>query len=236
MTAQILLIIAAYLLGSVPHLRFLAKLRRIGLSGDFHQELWSRGGKIFGVLGIFGEFIKGIASVLAGKALSMPPSVVAAAGLAAVCGQMWPVFSRFDGEKGNSIAIAMVFALVPYVALIGIIPVVVSLIFRTVPRLTARRKSGEGRGLIGGSYSRSLPLGMFACFLIMPFAAWGLGEPREIVWCLAALFILMIIVRRLTAGLKRDLASGAAVGDILVNRLFYDRAAVEWRQGQLSAQ
>jgi glycerol-3-phosphate acyltransferase PlsY len=225
MLADILLIIGAYLLGSVPHLKLLAKLRRIDLSGDFHQQLWSRGGKVFGVLGIIGEFIKGITSVLAGKALNMPPGVVAAAGLAAVCGQMWPVFSRFDGEKGNSIAVAMVFALVPYVALIGIIPVIISLIVRTVPRLIAKRKFGEGGGLIGGSYSRSLPLGMFACFLVVPFAAWWLGEPREVVWCLAALFILMIIVRRLTAGLRRDLVSGAAVKDILVN-------ARRWRGGR----
>jgi hypothetical protein len=46
MLADIFLITGAYLLGSVPHLKLLAKLRRIDLSIDFHQQLWSRGGRL----------------------------------------------------------------------------------------------------------------------------------------------------------------------------------------------
>ncbi len=231
MLTGILLIIGAYLLGSVPHLKLLAKVRRIELSGDFHQELYKRGGKLIGVMGVIGEFIKGVTPVFFGKAYGLPSGIVAATGLAAVCGQMWTVFSKFDGEKGNSIAIAMVFALVPYAALIGIIPVIIALLVRTVPRIIAKRKY-KNIEIIGGAYSRSLPLGMFVCFLVIPFAAKWLGEPREVIWCLWALFILMIIIRRVTAGLSRDLrsAGGGDVKKIILYRLFYDRAAIEWRQ------
>ena len=39
MWADATLILSAYLLGSVPHLSLLAKLRRIELNGDFHESL-----------------------------------------------------------------------------------------------------------------------------------------------------------------------------------------------------
>ncbi len=229
MWAEVLLVIGAYLFGSVPHLRFIARLRGIRLEGDYHQELWRRAGRVTGVLGVIGEFVKGAAPVLVGKALGFGPAFVAGAGVAAVCGQMWPVFARFDGEKGNSIAIAMSAALAPLALLCSLGFVIVALVVRMAPRVRAR---SSGRPIIGGEYSRSLPLGMFACFLSLPFFAWAFSEPPPYVWGLAALFILMIVVRRLTAGLLLDLReSPARRRDIVLRRLFYDRAAVSWRQG-----
>ncbi len=228
MWAAVLLVAGAYLFGSVPHLRFLSRLRGIRLDGDYHQELWHRAGRLTGVLGVLGEFVKGAAPVLVGKSLDFAPPAVAVAGVAAVCGQMWPVFGRFDGEKGNSIAVAMGAALVPLALLCSLGFVVVALVVRMAPRIRAR---SSGRRIIGGEYSRSLPLGMFACFLALPFFAWAFGEPPAYIWGLAALFGLMIIMRRLTAGLRLDLReSPDRRRDIILRRLFYDRAAVSWRR------
>jgi glycerol-3-phosphate acyltransferase PlsY len=229
MWADAALIIGAYILGSVPHLRLLAKLRRVELDGDFHENLWYRAGKIIGVIGVLGEFAKGALPVLAGRWLGFELAAIAMAGLAAVCGQMWPVFSRFDGEKGNSIALAMAMALVPKATLISIVPVIISLLIRTVPRMMAGAGSSGDRHVIGGAYSRSLPLGMFICFLILPFVGWYFGEPAEIVWCCAALFVL-IMVRRLTAGLRADLKASNDLKSILLKRLLFDRATAKWRQ------
>jgi glycerol-3-phosphate acyltransferase PlsY len=221
-----LFIVAAYLLGSVPHLPLLAKLRHVELDGDFHQELWHKAGKLTGSLGVVGEFIKGIMPVLVAKAIHFNLLIVAMAGLAAVCGQMWSVFSDFDGEKGNSIGLAMAMALAPLTVLMSLIPVIIALFVRTVPRLIAKARSGGGKPLIGGAYSKSLPVGMLVCFLILPFIAWYRGEPWETVGCLGALFIL-IMVRRLTAGLRGDLKTGEDIKAILLRRLLYDRATVE---------
>ena len=141
---------------------------------------------------------------------------------------MWPVFSGFDGEKGNSIAIAMSAALVPFATLYALIFVIVALAVRMAPRLSKRT---SGQRIIGGEYSRSLPVGMLACFLALPFLAWALGEPSAYIWGLAALFVLMIVVRRLTAGLRRDLReSPDPRSAVLLRRLLYDRATVSWRQ------
>jgi acyl phosphate:glycerol-3-phosphate acyltransferase len=229
MWADALFILGAYLLGSAPHLRFLATLKHIEPGGDYHQDLWHRGGKLFGVLGVLGEFAKGIITILAGKALGFSPLTLGIAGVAAVCGQMWPVFTGFDGEKGNSIGIAVIFSLTLVSALVAIIPVIIALLFRTIPRVMAKDKSGGKKPLVGGPYSRSLPLGMTACFLLLPFIAWYFGEVAEIIWSYAALFLL-IMVRRLTAGLRDDLKTGEGTGKIIIRRLLYDRATAGWRK------
>ena len=229
MWANLLLVLGAYLLGSIPHLSLLAKLCRVELDGDFHENLWYRAGRFTGVMGVIGEFIKGILPVLVGKLLGFDILIVSVAGLAAVCGQMWPVFSRFDGEKGNSIALAMIVTLAPVSGLIILIFPIISLIIRTVPRLIARfRKSGD-TSIVGGPYSRSLPVGMFLCFLALPFVSWYVGEPVAVVWAFALLYIL-IMVRRLTAGIREDLKVSRDIGDILLKRLLFDRATAGWRK------
>jgi glycerol-3-phosphate acyltransferase PlsY len=229
MWANVLLVLGAYIFGSIPHLSLLAKLRRVELDGDFHENLWYRAGRIIGVAGVLGEFVKGILPVLAGMLLGFPLATVAVAGLAAVCGQMWPVFSKFDGEKGNSIAIAVVLTLVPVPGLISLIPVVISLIIRTAPRLLARSAKSGDRSIVGGPYSRALPVGMFLCFLILPFVSWFFGEPLEVVWSCAILYIL-IMIRRLTAGLRDDLKASRDIGGVLLRRLLFDRATAKWRR------
>jgi glycerol-3-phosphate acyltransferase PlsY len=223
MAVDILFVLGSYLLGSVPHLSLLARLSRVNLEGDFHLSLWQHAGKIFGIIGVLGEFIKGALPILIGRGIGLDLTAIAIAGLAAVCGQMWPIFSRFDGEKGNSIAIAMVIALIPKSALTAIFPIVVALIFRTIPRLTAKRGQSSDQSIIGGHYSRSLPLGMAIYFLILPLSAWYFEERTVIIWCCVALLCL-ILTRRLTAGLGSDLKTGKDIKLILMRRLLYDRA------------
>jgi glycerol-3-phosphate acyltransferase PlsY len=217
------LVLGAYLVGSLPHLKMLARLRSVQLEGDFHQGLWERGGRVVAVGGVLLEFVKGALPVLAGKALGFSPIVVGLAGVAAVAGQMWPVFSRFDGEKGNSISVAVEAALVPPAFLAAMIPMLVAVIVRTVRRL---RTSG---GVIGGTHSRSLPIGMLLGFLVFPLAALFLGESAGMVWCGAAIWVL-IVLRRLTADLGSDLKTSNDVGHVLLERFLYDRPAVTWRR------
>jgi len=229
MKGEIVLILGAYLLGSAPHLQLLAKLRHIGLNTDFHQSLWDRGGPVIGTIGILGEFAKGIIPVLLGKSLGFSLLIVALAGLAAVIGQMWTIFSRFDGEKGNSIALAMAMALTPIATLVALIPIVISLVIRTLPRLVRSAWASHREPIVGGGPSRSLPLGMAAAFLLLPLASWRLDGPLTISFVYSALFVL-IIVRRLTAGLSSDLRASRDIKSIVMNRLLYDRALGQWRE------
>ena len=142
---------------------------------------------------------------------------------------MWPIFSKFDGEKGNSIALAMVITLIPKIALVAIFPVIIALVIRVLTRLTTKSKSSSDRAIIGGSYSRTLPLGMAIFFLILPVTSWYFGESTEIIWCCTLLFVL-IMIRRLTAGIKSDLKVSNDIKDTIIKRLLYDRATAIWRQ------
>jgi len=223
MWADVVLILGAYLLGSLPHLSFLGKLRGVDLEGDLHISLWRRGGRLVGTMGILGEFAKGAIPVLVGKSLGFDLSIVVLAGLAAVSGQMWPIFSRFDGEKGNSIGLGMAGALAPIALFIALVPMAIGVAIRTVPRLLDSSQSRNERLKFGGPPSRSEPLGMAIGFLVLPIASWGLGELRVITLGYIALFVL-IMVRRLTAGLRGDLARNTGIKRILINRLLYDRS------------
>lgn len=228
MWADVALILGAYLLGSLPHLSALAKLRGIELDGDYHISLWEKAGPLLWFTGILGELAKGAIPILIAKSLGFSLPIVALAGLAAVSGQMWPIFSRFDGEKGNSIGLAMAAALVPIPTLIALIPIVVAVILRVVPRLLSARRSTNHKSAIGGAPSRVLPLGMATGFFVLPLASWWLGKPLELILACAALFIL-IMLRRLTAGIRSDLAESIDTKAIITKRLFYDRATAKWR-------
>jgi len=223
MWADIILILGAYLLGSLRHLSALGKLRGIDLEGDSHISLWRKGGRLVGTIGVLGEFAKGVIPVLVGRSLGFDLLIIVLAGLAVVSGQMWSVFSRFDGEKGNSIGLAMAGALSPLVLFIALVPITIGFCIRTMPRLLNTRQSLNERFKFGGPPSLSLPLGMASGFLVMSVASWWLGEPLVITSGYIALFIL-IMVRRLTAGLKGDLAVNTNIRGILINRLLYDRS------------
>ena len=108
---------------------------------------------------------------------------------------MWPIFSRFDGEKGNSVALAVALALTPGLAIVAFLPVIISLIIRTPPRLLYSVKSPNKSPIIGGPNSRSLPLGMALSFILLPLASWWVGEPLEIILGYSALFILLIALK-----------------------------------------
>lgn len=219
-------VLGAYLLGSLPQLFALAKLRRVRLDGDFHMSLWQRAGLALAIVGILLEFIKGALSIFIGRWLGFDITVIAVAGVAAVCGQMWPVFQKFDGEKGNTIGLAMAAALSFQAIIFGIIPVAIGAAVRTVPRIFSR--SSKRVSIFGGPNSLGLPLGMFFGFLVLPVASWWLNHPLAVTWAFIATFLL-ILIRRLTAGISSDLKICSDWKRIFWGRLLLDRGISKYR-------
>jgi hypothetical protein len=80
---------------------------------DLHHALWYGVGRGWGILGFLLDVLKGVVPVLAGFLLGFPLGINALAGLAALCGQMWPVFRKFDGERGNTVSLGINFTLSP---------------------------------------------------------------------------------------------------------------------------
>jgi len=235
--ADIGLIIGAYLLGSLPYMSLLARAKGIKLSHDedMHFAIWSRVGRLWGISGVIVDALKGVIPVIIGFAFHLDLAAIAASGVAAVAGQMWPVFRRFDGEKGNTTGIGFIIALTSYLtSTISPLAYLVFVIFailvltgagiRTIPRIMAPNQTVNQRLMLGGPASNSMPLGMLTAFAIAPIASAILRQPCEMTWSFLAVFVILMI-RRLTAGLTKDLKSPkTGLGQILLNRFLYDRS------------
>jgi acyl phosphate:glycerol-3-phosphate acyltransferase len=218
-------ILGCYLVGAIPHLYLLGRLKGLRLTGDLHMALWREGGRPLGTIGFLLELFKGFIVIIAGRVFGVDTAVLVAGGVAAVVGQMWPVFYHFDGEKGNSIGAAMALTLTPGPFGIAAIFMATGYLIRTVPRFLARGQTMNEKLKLGGPPSLPFPLGMAVGFAVLPLAAWLLGRPKEYVIGYAVLFGL-IMIRRITAGLSLDLAAHKKLGPVLVNRLLYDRPDV----------
>jgi glycerol-3-phosphate acyltransferase PlsY len=168
---------------------------------------------------------KGPIPVLAAWLLGAEPWLAGAAGVAVVIGQMWPVFRPSTGGKGNSTGLFMALALAPGPLLVALVPIVISLLIRTAARLLGRHS------LLSGPPSNSLPIGMLVGFSLLPVLAYVMGEPTEVALALLALWAA-IVFRRLTAGLRADLRQAPWKGQVIFNRLLYDRSFGEMPPGK----
>lgn len=226
-----LLLIGAYLIGSIPYILLLSRAKGVDLSleDDYHIALYRKVGRLEGVSGILVDGFKGIIPVLIGFILNFNLVIVALAGLAALCGQMWPVFQRFNGGKGNTagvgVAITLSFAYGAYLAfVVCALIMLIGFFIRTIPRIVKSGQTGRNRFSLGGPVSNSLPLGMIIGFASLPLVSWFTQNPLELTLAFLCMFLL-IIIRRLTAGLIADLKEPrTGVSSILINRLLYDRS------------
>lgn len=119
MTREILLAIAAYLIGSIPTGLLLAKyvggvdIRTAG-SGNIGATNVSRtlGWKV-GVMTLIGDCLKGVIPVVAAQKLGCTEGWVAIVGFLAFSGHVYTVFLRFKGGKGVATALGVFLAVSP---------------------------------------------------------------------------------------------------------------------------
>ena len=209
MLPVLFLAIGSYLLGSLPQVYLLGRLRGLDLrqEPDLHIALWERA-RWTAVLAVLGDLAKGTIPVLVGRALGLGPGGVALAGLMVVLGQMLPLPFHSTGGRGNSTGITMALTLTPLAFRFALIPLGLALLVR----------------LWEGSNSRSLPLGMAIAFATLPLASYFSRQPLSITLALLGVF-LAIILRRLTAGLRADLKVASSRKSLFLNRLLFDRSS-----------
>ena len=141
----ILVLLSAYLLGSIPFGYILVRLvagadiRESGSGGTGATNVSRRAGKFAGVLTLLLDALKGAAAVLiAIWFLRDQPSVaagwwVAAAGIAALVGHIFPVWLGFRGGKGVATGVGIFLVLSPAaVAFAGVLFVVIVWLTRYV--------------------------------------------------------------------------------------------------------
>lgn len=211
-------VILSYLVGSVSFPYWVARLRGVDLRTVGSRKLggsnlWKSVGPGEAVVGGLLDAAKGFAAVVGARQLGLPLEVQLACGIAAVCGQMWPLFHRFDGGRANSAGWGFALAVDPVAFLIMMVPVVAALAMRAIVRPRP---------------SRLLPIAALLSFGVFPAVIWeqdGLTPP-----VVAGLALLaLIVVRRITAGIALDLATGAPAARVLVNRALFDRSELQQR-------
>ena len=221
-------LVLAYLYGSLPITEEMAKrkgvdLRKSGTGKVGSGNLWQTAGATYGIIGGLTDLGKGAVPPLVARALGFNNAVASAAAAAGVAGQMWPVFRRFDGGRGNSSTLGLALALSPRSLLLSAIPMLAGAAVWSFPIMAQRHLPWKQRFKFRSRHSDEIPIGMMAGWLGLPLFAWIMREPRPVVRACAVVFLLLVL-RRATDKLDQDLASGASLKHTLLNRVLYDRS------------
>jgi len=221
---SIALVVGGYLLGALPFTVALAVASGLepAEEPDLHIALWRRVGRLAAAAATLVEIAKGAFPVLVGFGFGLPVGIVALSGAAAVAGQMWPPL-RGHGEKGNTTGAG---ALVTLLLLYGAYLPLLSLVFFATGILLRYLTLSTDRRADGGAdhpLAYALPVGMLLGFGVAPLICWLTGEPPGLSDGLLLVFVL-IVARRLTAGVSLDLSVGAKVAPMLLRRLLFDES------------
>lgn len=121
MIRDVVLMVVAYLLGSVPFGVVVARvrggmdLRRVGSGNIGATNVLRALGKSAAALTLLGDIGKGALAVGLGRWIGISPTGLALIGLAAVAGHLCPVFAGFRGGKGVATTLGVVLAAMPAV-------------------------------------------------------------------------------------------------------------------------
>jgi glycerol-3-phosphate acyltransferase PlsY len=200
-----ILLIAAYLVGSIPVAYLAVKItrgvdiRNYGTGGVGGSNVFRSFSKPMGLMvGIF-DAGKGALMVWIARLLGLDIASQVAVGIAVVVGHNWSVFLRFNAGRGVSTTLGVDIVLMPWLALI--IGVVILVIL-----------------LIG-----SAPVPVLVGMALLPVFSLLFHGPLPLTLGLVGFFLIMVI-RRLTAP-RTDRAAKINARELFRNRILFDRDA-----------
>jgi acyl phosphate:glycerol-3-phosphate acyltransferase len=123
MTAIVVLIVLAYLLGSVPSGYLLGKLagidvRNVGSGNIGATNVVRAVGKWQGALTLIADVTKGFLPALIANQMELEPLAIAFTAAAAFLGHLYPLFLKFQGGKGVATALGALLAIAPVATLV----------------------------------------------------------------------------------------------------------------------
>ena len=112
MPKEIILLVVAYLLGSVPTGLLLARasgvdIRTTGSGNIGATNVYRTMGRKLGIMTLVGDCLKGLIPVVAARYLDLSTGAVAMVGLAAFLGHVYTIFLGFKGGKGVATALGV---------------------------------------------------------------------------------------------------------------------------------
>lgn len=186
MLVIILLIFAAYVIGSVPTGYLLGKLRGVDVrtigSGNVGATNVARAvGKSQGIITLIADAAKGYLPVFTALQLGQDSLTVALTAIAAFLGHLYPLFLNFRGGKGVATGFGALLALAPMATLVLVV----------VFALTAVA-------------TRIVSLGSLATAVAAPLSLWLFHQPAAIV--AMGCFLGAMVIMRHRANIRRLLA------------------------------
>ncbi len=120
----IVILIASYLIGSIPFGYIISKFKGIDIrqygSGNIGAtNVWRTLGPLYGITVLALDALKGVTGVYLGRGIGVE-GLELVAGIATVLGHAYPVFLGFKGGKIIATGLGVLLALTPYVALIAL--------------------------------------------------------------------------------------------------------------------
>ena len=182
-----LVVITAYLIGSVPFAVLLAKrwgaqdLRRVGSGNVGATNVLRAYGVTPGVIVALLDMAKGAVSVILADRLNAAGAAPAAAGVAAVIGHVCPVWLGFRGGKGVATAFGVFSILTPLAALVAF-----------------------GVFIVSVWISRYVSVGSVLASATLPPVAYATGSPVPEVTAAIAIAVLIIVRHRSNLARVRD--------------------------------
>ena len=187
MLANILVVLAAYLIGSLSFAVIVSKFygmadpRTYGSGNPGATNVLRSGRKKAAALTLLGDAVKGLIAVWLALALQdtldLNNGTIAAVAVAALVGHMWPVFFGFKGGKGVATALGVLLGLSWPVALVCAAVWLVMAFGFKVSSLAA-----------------------LVATVISPIAAWLFGLPGS--WILAIVIIAALVLFRHRSNIK----------------------------------
>jgi glycerol-3-phosphate acyltransferase PlsY len=121
---HIIVLIIAYLLGSIPFGYLIVKLntgadiRETGSGATGATNVTRKAGKIAGLLTLLLDVIKGYAAVYLASRLD--PEIAPWAGLVAIAGHCFPIWLGFRAGKGVATGLGIFLAIAPWEVIVGV--------------------------------------------------------------------------------------------------------------------
>lgn len=205
----VLLLIGAYLLGSVPSAYLVAKWRRgidirqYGSGNVGASNVLATVSKRWAIPVTVFDIGKGALTVGVAQLLGLGAAQQITVGIVTIVGHNWPVFLKFRGGRGIYTSLGVITMLSPK---LGLIMLVLSYTLAPI---------------------RQLAVGVFIALASLPIFSWFLWQPLDIEARLPITLGLIALagvglIRRLTAP-KTPLSKSVPLGQLFVNRLFFDR-------------
>lgn len=172
---SILLVLFAYLLGSIASAVLVARALRLpdprqhGSGNPGATNILRLGGKRAAALTLLGDMLKGLVPVLVARGLGLDGWPLASVALAAFLGHLFPLYFGFRGGKGVATALGILLAYVPLLGLCVLLTWIVVFAWR-----------------------RDSSLAALVATLIAPLLAWAFALPLPAKSLVLTLAILVL--------------------------------------------